>query len=585
MLNFNDVAKTGIQSDQLCELGSTRKESVHSADIQAGSSPPNRAAVVTVLEEWRTAQIASSLVRDVVQPVQMVTSDVFGTVQRSQLNNSSRPDIEQPAPMAASIVREPSSFVQVHGQEIIRSRGKAYAVIRDEGNPYMLLVGSNALSSRIRDDFQKQSGKKLSKHGLEEIICDLKAHSEKLGVEVATYSRVADCPGGVIIDLGDKLRSQVRITAGKVETVVSGSEVLFHRSPLSLSMPNSVQSGKGDVMRLSKHVNLGHVEFRLLLAWLTYTLGHAKVGGTDFVFMTILGGQGSGKSLLSKISKSLVDPSVVDAQVMPKSDKDLAVATESAHVVCFDNMRHLSYSMSDALCTVSTGGALASRKLYSDADQYAINMHGAAIFNGIHAFVDQPDLAQRCLTFCLTPLAAEKRISKATMLRELEDDMPMIQRGLFDKIAQIFDHLPTARVVSRERMMGFCQWLAAMESADGVSIGTYQHKYSESLLQGQLDALLDNPLAAALLEFVESLKDDDFEDKREWSGTPSDLLRQLNFRYEGGGRRSSAWPENPIALSKRLPALLPALDSQGIRVELGLRGKDRKITVTNTSCK
>ena len=484
------------------------------------------------------------------------------------------------SPSGRSALGEVRDNTLIHGQEIIRSNGKAYSIVRTTGNPYALPVGNNAFESRLRASYKDRVGKNPTKFQMSEMLSDIRAHSEGLNKDVPTFARVAKIPGGVVIDLGDECYTQVKITAGNVEFIDRDSDVLFYRSAFSKPMPETRFSVCKDVCRLMPYVNLGALEFRMLIGWLTYTLAHPKVDDTDFVFLTLLGGQGSGKSMLSKICKDLIDPSVINAQVFPKNVTDLAISTEGSHVVCFDNMRSITDSMSDILCTVSTGARSASRKLFSDGDQYAINLHGSVIFNGIHPFVTQPDLAQRCLTFSLEPLKAEQRIHKGDMLVQLGRDMPAIQHSLFNKIAEISLFIESAEVIFPERMMGFCRWLAAMESADNVVPGTYQETYSKMLREGQLEALLENSLAAALLDFVDSLEEDEYGAEKEWSGTPRKLLEQLDFQRTSSPRRSSDWPDNEIAMARRLPGIVQALESQGVRLQLGARGRERRITIT-----
>jgi hypothetical protein len=117
-----------------------------------------------------------------------------------------------------------------------------------------------------------------------------------------------------------------------------------------------------------------------------------------------------------------------------------------------------------------------------------------------------------------------------------------------------------------------------MEKVAGAPAGIYQDVYASALQQGQLDSLLDNSLAAAIVEFA------DTETSGAWSGTPSELLGKLNGRAPKGTLRSREWPQNPIALSKRLRPLQASLLSQGIRVELH-RGKHRTVAITKSGAK
>jgi hypothetical protein len=121
-------------------------------------------------------------------------------------------------------------------------------------------------------------------------------------------------------------------------------------------------------------------------------------------------------------------------------------------------------------------------------------------------------------------------------------------------------------------MLDFVRWLAAMEKAQGVPAGVFQLEYSEAIRHGQLDSLQENVLAAAVMEFAEGLPGG------EWSGTPAGLLLELNKKASRGTQRSRDWPQNPIALSKRLVPLQAGLATQGIDLEFG-RGRQRRITI------
>lgn len=200
---------------------------------------------------------------------------------------------------------------------------------------------------------------------------------------------------------------------------------------------------------------------------LSYTLAHPKLATTKYVILLLQGEQGSGKSFLCQIIQSLIDPNNVGIQILPTNGKDLAIAAQNSHVLIYDNVRGFKQMMADLMCIASTGGALSSRQLYTDADQAIQRLHVALILNGIHDFVNQPDLAQRCLPIHFKPLPAQIRRSESDLMREFECDLPAIQRGLFDLIANILQHLPSVEITKHERMIDFVRWLAAMEKARG----------------------------------------------------------------------------------------------------------------------
>ena len=452
---------------------------------------------------------------------------------------------------------------------ILDQTGKVFAIISHGGKLHVLAVGDRILNNVIRE-LALSTGTTLRRSDLADINEGLKARAESADVVTNVWRRIASVPDGIEIDIGDIAHTIFKITANKVTNVTHESNTFFYRP--QHARPMAIPSDVGNLNSLKKYVNLDWMQFSLFRGWLSYTLAHPKIPSSKYVILAILGGQGSGKSQLAKIVKSLIDPSVIGAQGLPTNIKELAIAAEHSHVLCYDNLRHLSHNIADALCQAATGSSISSRKLYSDSEQHVSQLHVALVLNGIHAFIDQPDFAQRCLPLNLEPFVPGNRKSESEMLQALAVDLPGIQRGLFDLIAKILLHLPRAKVTNPERMIDFSLWLAAMETADGIQDGAYQTEYSNALNQGQRDALLDNTFAAAILEFGEAQDDD------EWFGTPAKLLHQLNSIAGIFTRRAKEWPDNPIALSKRLQSLQAGLLTQGIRVEFS-RGKERMITI------
>jgi hypothetical protein len=170
-----------------------------------------------------------------------------------------------------------------------------------------------------------------------------------------------------------------------------------------------------------------------------------------------------------------------------------------------------------------------------------------------------------------------QRKSEAQMMKELETDLPVILKGLLDLVAKVFLDLPNAEVTHPERMYDFVRWLAAMEKVRKIPAGIYQGAYSDVLHEAQLDSLMENLLSSMVIEFTSTQKK--IIQTGQWSGTPAQLMSELNDLSTYRSIRSEEWPQNAIALSKRLNALKASLRTQNIDVEL-TRGKQRIITIT-----
>ena len=452
--------------------------------------------------------------------------------------------------------------------------GSVYVSCTDKGNSYVVAIKSQHGQALI-NQFAAEHGVTLSKAERLEITEKLETYAALQKTVKPVWHRVAPSGCGIEIDLGDEQHTRVRITSGMVDIVTSGSTALFARSPVMKAI--AAPAEHGDYKLLQKYVpNLAFFDFLILVGWLTYTIAHPKVDSTKYVFLVVDGGQGSGKSVLCNIIGSLIDPSAVGTQLLHTNSKDLAIAGRNAHILMFDNIRSFTPAMSDILCVASTGGAISSRTLYTNDGQSVMRLHVAMVLNGIHPFISQSDLAQRCLPITLKPLSPSARISEKQLIADFQNDLPVIQRGLYNLIASIMQHLPDAEVLYPERMLDFSSWLAALELAldhPKDRLGAIQQHYSEALKQGQLSSLQDNLLGSTLIDFVESLGSNG------WSGSPTDLYKELTDHVLPTTAKSRDWPQNPIALSKRLHPLQPALLSQNINLSF-TRGKSRTITIS-----
>jgi hypothetical protein len=463
--------------------------------------------------------------------------------------------------LPASILSELQFFLCNNERVYLTQRGKK--------NFTALPIGSKQSDNFIRRRARK-AGVFLNKGALNEFNDEVIAHAELSDDTRDVWCRVAAIPGGIALDAGDNDHTHIQITPGKVNISTEGSDTHFYRTPGTL--PFVKPADDGDLALIDKYLNLHPTHIVLLMAYVSYTLAHPKVSTTNYLILVLRGDQGSGKSFLCWIIQALLDPRAVGVQTFPSNRKDFVIAAQHAHALFYDNMRDIKPLMADLLCMSATGGALTTRELYTNGEQHVHWLHAAVVLNGIHDIITQPDLAHRVLSLYLLPIDEKKRRSESAMVHEFQTDLPKIFRGLLDLIANILTVLPSVEPTNPERMFGFSHWLAAYEKVDGAPPEAYQLEYSKALNGAMLDSLMENPLAAAMMSFVTE-KVDDF-----WTGTPTDLLQELNFIVGKRTPYSKDWPQNPIALSKRLQSLQGGLKSQGIEIILS-RGKNRKITV------
>ena len=333
-----------------------------------------------------------------------------------------------------------------------------------------------------------------------------------------------------------------------------------------------ISDGEGDLEALRSFVNLDDEEWNLYKGAISYYVSHPKVSGVEYPILAFISGQGTGKSVLSYITQCLVDNNTVGLQTLPRRIKDIVIALNHTHLLSLDNLRYIGTQYADLFCVSATSGSFIDRALWTDGEMNVSFVQCPVLLNSIHSFYDQPDLAERMLVLHPQVIASENRQSKVRLQANFEAALPVIFRGLLEYCVKILKHLPAVEPSQPARMYDFSHWFAAMERAEDVPDEVYQESYKENLREAQLDSLLENPLAAALVQFSELLKN-------EWKDEPLHLLEDLNELAPMSVRRTQDWPSNSIAFTKRLKPLQAGLRSQGIFVEFG-RDKKRWISIT-----
>lgn len=448
--------------------------------------------------------------------------------------------------------------------------GRYYAVLHVRGAYHAIPIESSQMTDRIRR-YALQKDLILKPREIQEIKETLLALASVHAVQEHVLPRIGMLDGGIEIDLLNAEFHTVVITANGVWVRNTAINV-FYRTAEARALPFPALDGSADLNLLRKYINLKGVAFHLLLAYLTFMIASPKVDSSKYVFLVLRGAQGTGKTFACKVIKGLIDPSSIDAQTLPNSARELGIMLQSCHLALIDNVRDLSPHMSDMLCMASTGGVTVGRKLYTDDGLMALKLHGGILFNGIHPFMGQSDFSDRTLCLELSPIGSDARRSDSEMLRALEVDRPLILGGFYQLIQKVLQVLPNVRPEAPTRMVEFCRWLAGVEQVLELAPRSLQQAYRDTLTDSQLESLMDNPLAAVLLQFAE---------KQEfWEGTPTELYQELSNTASFTHQRSRAWPSSAASMSKRLHGLQGPLLSQGVEISIA-RGKERQILVHN----
>lgn len=127
-------------------------------------------------------------------------------------------------------------------------------------------------------------------------------------------------------------------------------------------------------------MNASDDDFMMVVAWLVAALRHRG----PYPILVLNGEQGSGKSVVSRMLRSLVDPSAAPIQAAPKDDRDLVVSAGNAWIMAFDNLCVVPAWFSDALCRLATGSDFATRMLHTDSAEVIFEAARPIILNEFH---------------------------------------------------------------------------------------------------------------------------------------------------------------------------------------------------------
>ncbi len=290
--------------------------------------------------------------------------------------------------------------------------------------------------------------------------------------------------------------------------------------------------------------------------------------------LCLYGAQGSGKSILSKIFKSLIDPSVIETASFPKDKNELLQMLSHHDFIAFDNVSHLQDWQSDILCRAVTGEGNSKRQLYTDSDDFIFSFRCGLILNGINLVAQKPDLLDRSILIEMERIPKTNRKTEEELLKQFEEDKPRILSGIFNIISKALEIMPAIKLFEKPRMADFAVWGEAISQAMGYPSGEFTERYLENISRQNAEVIGASVVGEVLLKFI--------DEKEIWEGTPTELLQQLEEKteemkiktYRGG------WPKAPHVLSRRLNELKTNLQEMGVSINFERSSAGRKIRIT-----
>ena len=277
------------------------------------------------------------------------------------------------------------------------SDGTPFADLMIDGHRETWPLRSKRFRAWLRQQYYERTWDAPTPSAMSAALNVLEAQAQFDGPERQVSVRVAEHDGLIYLDLADEFWRCVEIGPGGWR-IADDVPVRFRRPAGMLPLPLPARGGS--IEELRRFVNLpNRDDFVLVVAWL---LGALRAGG-PYPLLAISGEQGSAKTVLSKMLRALVDPSVAPVRALPREDRELFIAANNGHVLAFDNLTGLSPWLSDTLCRLTSGGAFAVRQLYTDQDEVLFAAARPVILNGIEEVITRPDLGDRAIFITLEP--------------------------------------------------------------------------------------------------------------------------------------------------------------------------------------
>lgn len=392
------------------------------------------------------------------------------------------------------------------------------------------------------------------------------------GAEHDVGVRMGGDDDSIFVDLADPECRIVRIGAsGWTVIPAAGAPVKLTRRPGMLALPEPVRGGGIDDIRPLLNVE-NDDDWVLLVA---FVVGVLRPAVRPFPILCVSGEQGSAKSTLCKLVRKLVDPHQVPLRRPPRNEQDLMIGAANNHLLALDNLSTLSPSMSDAICSLATGGGFACRALYSNAEEWTFGGARPLLLNGIVNVAKNSDLNDRAIGLCLPTIQDQGRMEEKQIHARFREVHAGVLGALFDAVAAALANREEVKLAKKPRMADFATFVVKAEPRLPWEPGRFLEAYGENRANSHIIAVEESAFGQDLVRLI--------DEKDHWEGTATQLLEAL-----AGGRDKKdlpeGWPKKPQLLSSLLRRLAPDLRALGYDVVFPKRSSKARVIRLRKTC-
>ncbi len=517
------------------------------------------------------------------------TNEAWEKVQKwNEAKNKPPLDIEELGKIFASIANKESAKSGGNTKHLshaeillclIESQGDNFEFFHDEQkNQFVrikveehyeiLRIKSREFSLYLNKLFYESQDKAIGGDSLKNVLNVLSARALFDGNMHKLHNRVAPQDYGMIYDLCNKNWQGIKISEDRVE-VINQLPIAFRRYSHQLPQPLPVNGV--DIREYLKFFNIKSSGSEILmLVWIVTCF----VPSIPHTILYLHGIQGSAKSTMMRLLKSLIDNSSVGLLTLVSNKAELAQILSHHWLSAFDNVSEISNEASDTLCRVVSGYTFSKRELYSDEEDVIFSIKRPIAINGINMIFTRPDLLERSLLIELESIPPNKRRTEEEVLEQFEKEKAGFLGAIFDVLSKAIKIKKSINLSYNQRMADFVKWGCAIAEAIGYESSEFLSAY-ESNLQLHHEEVINSSLPAQMIIKF-------FSGKTEWLGTAEDLYNRLNTLVEQEGIRTNKynWVSSPNALGRFLNRLKPALEHYEIYINKKHKNRERLIFLT-----
>ena len=429
------------------------------------------------------------------------------------------------------------------------------------------LISSREFKSRIVGEYYRKAGEGLTSESINMVLATIHAIAAHDSPEIpVSQQRIAAHNGRYYLHLADESQTVIEYSAAGWH-ICENSPVKFVFDKYKAPLPIPRREGKID--KLWDLTRISAPSDRLIV---TVTLVKGLVpGGTDPI-LAISGYAGSGKTTTANHFRSLIDPFTKGKVLskLPESSDHIAIHAQRRRILAIDNVSHISADQSDFLCTVSTGGGIGKRELFSNQGEIILDVQNLIILTSIGNVVTKPDLLERSIVIDLNRITSEDRESESDLANGFDRYHGDILGGLLNITVAALQHRGTTECPKYTRMTEFAHLGEGVQEYLKYESGSVESRMAAGVDTANEIVIESSPVASTLRSWI--------SDEKAWQGSASDLLNILKSHAKKS-ELAGTLPKTANSLSCELKKCESALFQSGIEIVTNRTKSNRTISI------